>query len=282
MVASNLATCAWQSERNEAAKPRELTQNLSVVSVRKADRVTAAKSFRRWRPGNYCMSLMWACPTAAIILALFFMLKPHTQVEGRAHTPQVRDAPALGTRVDSSAADSTDTVAARHSDRCNVSSDSQRRQHNQSWWCKECGLGCYSVTMTTTRHMEWNCITDYGSWELSWSAKKKRWCCQHLRRGCSSKPLEDQRVSTTNMVLSHRSPPTEMPPPPMAVAPNGPCEVICSIQGHSSSCRGHVDWAISNWFKGQMHACIRARAALVRFCPGCRSCAISALNCSRR
>jgi len=279
-ITSDFFTCAW---RSEAPKPRRVDLHKDLNrETRKPDHVAAANQWR-WRPSKYCLSLLWAVPTGAILLALFFMLKPD---------PQARDAVGFGTSVNSSNLNSTDRAAGKPvvkpADRCNVSSDSQLRQHSQAWWCKECGFGCDRTTATTrmtpatTQQMQWNCSSDYATWETSWPETKQRWCCQHLRRGCSSRPLKDQRVSRTSVVLPHRLPPTttSIPLPPLAAAPNGPCEAVCSLQGHSSSCRGHVDWAVNNWFRGQSRACRRAHTALVRLCPGCTSCTLHALNCS--
>lgn len=292
---SAFMACGWQPAPaiNDAA-PRQLNRVNVEEDKRKLKCVTAANS-RKWWPGKYCLSLLWACPAGAILLVLFYMVKPQIHM---------RDAVDLGNSVNSSDADSTDTVTAKTTDRCNVTSDSQQRQHNQSWWCKECGFGCDRATATTTPEIQWDCSSDYDSWQQSWSSKKKHWCCQHSHRGCSSGPLTGQLVSTTNIVLPHRSPPTEMPSVPLvsttsmllphrslptempsltvAVAPIGigPCEVLCSLQGHSSSCKGHVGWAVSHWFQGRPDACIRAHTALVRVCPGCSSCTLDALNCS--
>lgn len=43
-----------------------------------------------------------------------------------------------------------------------------------------------AATSARTPHLlaPFDCTGSYGSWETSWSVRKKRWCCQHERRGC--------------------------------------------------------------------------------------------------
>merc|ERR1712060_203004 len=62
--------------------------------------------------------------------------------------------------------------------------------------------------------------------------------------------------------------------------PDRGCMTLCSFEGHSSSCQGHIQWTADTWFKGKHDACIQSYEVIAKRCPMCNQvCPLEATKC---
>lgn len=97
---------------------------------------------------------------------------------------------------------------------------------------------------------------------LKWTVPHRVFCCVNHRMGCPTTP-----------------PPVPPPPLPDPSAPKEGCFGVCSFQGHTSTCTGHIQWAAQTWYASKPNACEVAYGLLLQHCPACSSCTLTQTQC---
>jgi len=129
------------------------------------------------------------------------------------------------------------------------------RQKRRNWCCQHRKIGCAPPTTT----MFFDCNLGLQKWWVQWSKVKQVWCCVNNELGCPTNP--------PNALGGPTLPPSF-------------CDVDCSHQGLSGSCRKRILFQASTRFSGQDHACREAKSSVLSYCPGCQACPLSELHCT--
>lgn len=155
----------------------------------------------------------------------------------------------------------------------------------QTWCCTKKGFGCRLANRSTStvephlphepphvmRESPFDCNSSLATWQQSWPAEKKAWCCRVKGVGCDS-----AFQSTSASIAPARA--TDVPPTP--ASPKAGCDLMCSIDTYVTDCRSLILWAARHLYANRPQACSSALALTLKRCPVCHACTYDEIGCS--
>jgi len=140
------------------------------------------------------------------------------------------------------------------------------------WCCDREQIGCNATTPPPPAGSESVSISPTGPQYtcgknddiLTWNVSKRVFCCVNHQLGCPQTP-----------------PPVPPPPKPDPSSPKVGCFSVCSFQGYTSTCKGHIQWAAAEWYSDTANACLTSFGLLLQHCPVCNGCTLEQAQCQQ-
>jgi len=151
----------------------------------------------------------------------------------------------------------------------------------QYWCCKKERIGCATPPSTTLQAR-----SSAATVASSTASSKAAGVPMRFVPGGSADRAEAPRLSTSYSAQAEPTTPlleanasATLLEQTGAEASSAGCGAVCSLNGHSVTCRSRMEYSVKHQFVGQPFACAKAHTLLLQQCPVCDGCSLEELKC---